>query len=107
MPNITCSFDPNANPQFTFAPSTPIHMNAAGVIVMNRAPSSSWTFTGFTSNNPQLTAVVTPASVTMTDSYASTGRICYTVTVTQSGQSYTSPDPEIINDPPSPVPTKR
>jgi len=107
MPNVTCDFDAGRTPQFIFDPSQPVHMNAAGVVVVNRKPGQSWTFTGFNSQTNQLTAVVTPAAVTITDAHTTLGSNCYTVTVSSNNISYTSPDPVIVNDPPTPEPGPR
>ena len=47
---VTVTFNPTANPQFTFAPD-PVTMTAAGKIIINRAGGSSWTFTGASITN--------------------------------------------------------
>ncbi len=103
---VTVTFDPSATPQFTFTPD-PVTMTAAGKIILNRAGGSSWTFTGMsiTSNDGQLgTPNVNPAgtSIQVNDACSLRNRYCYTVTVSLNGNSTTSPDPTIVNDPPSP-----
>ena len=105
---VTVTFNPNANPQFSFD-NDPVTMTAAGRIILNRAGGSTWTFTGATITNPggQFgTPTVNPAgtSIDISDLCSTAGSWCYTVTVSSNSVSYTSPDPEIVNDPPSPKP---
>jgi hypothetical protein len=105
---VTVTFSPSATPQFTFD-NDPVTMTAAGKIILNRAGGSTWTFTGMniSSNGGQLgTPSINPAgtSIQVSDACSLKGSYCYTVTVNYNGVSYTSPDPTIVNDPPSPVP---
>jgi len=112
MPDITVTvtFDPNANPQFTFNPD-PVTLNASGRILLHRAGGSSWTFTGATITNggTQFTPSVANGgnNINISDAYTSYGSFCYTVTVSSGGLSYTSPDPEIVNEPPTPKPSPK
>jgi hypothetical protein len=112
MPDITVtvSFDSNATPQFTFTPYTAT-LNASGRIILNRAAGSSWTFTGATITNggTQFTPNVNNGgtNINISDAYTSMGTFCYTVTVSSGGTSYTSPDPEIVNEPPTPKPSPK
>ena len=105
---VTVTFDPNATPQFTFD-NDPVRMTAAGKIILNRAGGSNWIFTGMTinSNNGQFGSPnVNPAgtNIRVDDACSLKGTYCYTVSVSLNGAPYTSPDPEIVNDPPSPAP---
>lgn len=106
---VTVSFDPNANPQFTFTPDS-VTMTAAGKVILNRQGGQTWTFTSASVKNPPNgqfgTPTVNPAgtSVDISDVCSVKGQWGYTVTVSNNGTSYTSPDPDIINDPPTPQP---
>ena len=106
-PNVTVSFVPGRSPQFTFDKDS-VKLTAAGNVVLNRNPGESWTFTGATVKNPPNgqfgSPVVTPASVEISDACSVKGSWGYSVTVSLNGTSYTSPDPEIVNDPASPMP---
>jgi hypothetical protein len=107
---VTVTFNPTATSQFTFSPD-PVGLNASGKINVNRAGGSTWTFTGIsiTGGGTQFTTSINPAgtSIQVNDAYTSTGNFCYTVTVSLNSTSYTSPDPTIVNEPPSPVPTPK
>jgi hypothetical protein len=112
MPDQTVSvtFNPTATPQFTFSPD-PVRLSASGKIVINRSGGSSWTFTGISITNAgtQFTTTVNSAGthIDVNDACTSLGSFCYTVTVLNNGTSYTSPDPTIVNEPPSPMPTPK
>ena len=107
---VTVTFDPNANPQFTFTPD-PVSMTASGKVILNRAGGSTWTFTSasITNGGNQFTPTTNPGgtSINVSDAHTSLGNFCYTVTVQLGAHSYTSPDPTIANDPPTPVPTPK
>ena len=106
MPDQTVkvSFDPNANPQFTFDPDR-VRMTASGkVIFQRRGESATWTFTGG--------AVKEDPYKEFSSSVQGQGRVLqmddkcehkmdheYTITVELNGTSHTSPDPVIVNDP--------
>jgi hypothetical protein len=103
---VTVTFDPAATPQFTFTPD-PVRMTAAGKIILNRAGGSNWTFTGMniTNNGGQFGSPdINPAgtNIQVHDACSLKNNYCYTVTVSLNGNSTTSPDPTIVNDPPSP-----
>jgi hypothetical protein len=105
---VTVTFDPNATPQFSFD-NPSVTLTAAGKIILNRAGGSTWTFTGMTITNGAGqfgTPDVNPAgtSIQVSDACSLKGSYCYTVTVSNNGTSYTSPDPTIVNDPPQPMP---
>ena len=107
---VTVTFNPTATPQFTFAPD-PVTMTASGRIIINRAGGSNWTFTAanITNGGTQFSAAANNAgtSINVDDAYTWMGSFCYTVTVNLGGTSYTSPDPTIVNEPPTPVPTPK
>ena len=108
---VTVSFNPTANPQFGFD-NPSVKLTSSGMIILNRAGGSSWTFTGMTitDGGSQFgTPSVNPAgtSIQVTDACSMKGNYCYTVSVLSNGTAYTSPDPEIVNDPSSPVPTPK
>jgi len=107
---VTVTFNPAAEPPFTFSPD-PVTMTSAGRIIINRAGGSTWTFVNATISNggTQFSSAPNNAgtSINVQDAYTSMGRFCYVVTVQMGGTSYTSPDPEIVNEPPTPVPTPK
>ena len=110
MPNVQVSFNPSNNPAWSFSPES-VHLNASGNIVFTQAPGSNWSFTGATvvsggTNFGSPTVNGTGSQMTLHDAHTSLGSFCYTVSVLPNGasQSVTSPDPEIVNDPPTPSP---
>jgi hypothetical protein len=101
---VTVTFDPTANPQFTFTPN-PVTMTAAGKVILLRSGGQTWTFTNASVDDPQFTVDAnSAANIQINDAWTSMGTFCYTVTVLSNGTSYTSPDPDIVNEPPSPEP---
>lgn len=109
MPDQTVqvTYDPNATPQFTFDPDTVV-MTAAGKIKLQQHPANAtWTFTGGSVQNDTLGNFSTDVggngnSLTFNDQCKDRTRTsyCYTVTISYNGQSITSPDPAIVNEPP-------
>jgi hypothetical protein len=112
MPNVQVSYNPTSTPPWCFSPD-PVRLNASGNIVFTQAPGSNWTFvtatvtsggTQFGTPNPNGNG----SEMTLSDAHSSLGRWCYTVTIHMNGapvgQNVTSPDPEIVNDPPTPQP---
>ena len=108
MPDQTVevTFDPNATPQFTFTPSS-VTMTGSGKVILQQSPASAkWTFGGAVVKDDTLEEFSTTVqgngqSVQIADSFkdrTETG-YSYDVTVDLNGQTYTSPDPEIVNDP--------
>ena len=108
MPDQTVrvTFDPNANPQFTFVPDES-PMGAAGKIILNRTPgSANWKFTGGDVKEDPLDEFSSSvqgngSSLHIDDQFKDTAETPYDyfVTVELNGTSYTSPDPVIVNDP--------
>jgi hypothetical protein len=109
MPDQTVevSFDPNAEPQFTFVPET-VTMTAAGkVVFLRRPPGSPWTFKDGTVKNDtsnQFSSSVQGNNLRIDDKFldGSKTRHEYTITVEfngKPGRTYESPDPVIVNDP--------
>ena len=106
MPNVQVTYNPNANPAWTFSPD-PVRLNASGDITFTQASGSSWTFTGAAVTNGGTnfgspTVHGNGAEMKLHDAHTSNGTFCYTVSVSLNGQSVTSPDPTIVNDPPTP-----
>ena len=108
MPDQTVqvTFDPNASPQFTFTPQS-VTMTGSGKVILQQYPSSaSWTFEGAVVKDDTLNEFDAEVkgngqTVQIADSFkdrTETG-YSYDVTVELNGQTYTSPDPEIVNDP--------
>lgn len=113
MPNVQVTCNPGVTPPtWSFSPD-PVRLNASGNIVFTQAPNSNWTFVTATVTNGG-TQFGTPtvngngSQMTLSDAHTSNGQWCYTVTVhansAPAGQNITSPDPQIINDPPTPQP---
>lgn len=108
MPDQTVlvTFNPTANPQFTFVPDE-VRMTAAGKIILNRSPgSATWKFTAGDVKNDLLDEFSSSvhgngSSLHIDDQFKDTTKTPYDyfVTVELSGTSYTSPDPVIVNDP--------
>jgi hypothetical protein len=108
MPDQTVqvTFDPNATPQFTFTPSS-VTMTGSGKVILEQSPANAaWTFDGAAVKDDTLdefkARVVGNGQVVHIDDQfkdrQETG-YSYDVTVALNGQTYTSPDPEIVNDP--------
>lgn len=108
MPDQTVqvTFDPNATPQFTFSPPS-VTMTASGKVVLHQSPASaSWTFSGAVVKGDTLDefssqVVGNGQTVQIADSFKDRAETPYSydVTVQLNGQTYTSPDPQIVNDP--------
>jgi hypothetical protein len=103
---VNVSFDPNANPQFTFDRQS-VKMTAAGKVILLQNPASApWTFTnaavkGDTLNEFSPAVQGNGNSLQIGDAFLDRTETSYSydVTVELNGVSYTSPDPQIVNDP--------
>lgn len=89
---------------WSFAPDT-VEMDGPGVVRMKRADGSTWTFVRANIADPH--AQFHPAvpsggdRCNVRDDFKVKGRFKYLVTVRDgSGNEYTSPDPEIVNNGP-------
>ena len=108
MPDQTVSvtFNPGANPQFTFAPDE-VKMTAAGKVILNRSPgSANWKFTSGDVKNDVLNEFSSSvhgngSSLHIDDEFKDPTKTAYDyfVTVELNGTSHTSPDPKIVNEP--------
>ena len=104
--NVNVSFDPNANPQFTFDQSS-VKMTAAGKVILHQTPANAqWAFTNAVVKDDTLsefssTVLGNGNSLQIDDQFKDTSKkkYSYDITVTLGGVSYTSPDPDIVNDP--------
>ena len=108
--SVEVTFDPNADPQFTFVPPT-VTMTRAGKIVVHRRPQDApWTFldawvedatSGQFSAEPRANGSLLHIHDRCTDRRRTPHK--YTVTVRFEWQGhyrdYESPDPVIVNDP--------
>jgi hypothetical protein len=103
---VNVSFDPNATPQFTFD-SQSVKMTDAGKVILVQNPASApWTFQNAVVKGDTLDEF-SPAvqgngnSLQISDAFRDQTKKSYSydVTVELNGTSYTSPDPEIVNDP--------
>ena len=105
-PTVGVSFDPTANPQFTFDNES-VTMRAAGKIVLIQRPASQqWTFRDAEVKNDTLsqfssTVVGNGNSLQINDEFRDRTRKAYSynVTVELDGRTFQSPDPVIVNDP--------
>jgi hypothetical protein len=103
---VNVTFDPNASPQFTFSP-TSVKMTASGKVVLLQSPATAtWTFQNAVVKDDTL-GEFTPTvggngqNIQIADAFRDTTKkpYSYDVEVSLNGVSYTSPDPEIVNDP--------
>jgi hypothetical protein len=103
---VNVTFDPTADPQFTFSPDE-VTMTAAGkIIFLKRPPSAMWNFTGGNVENDtrkEFSARVqgNGRALHIDDEFKDEEktRYKYTISVQLDGTSFTSPDPHIVNDP--------
>ena len=107
---VNVSFDPTANPQFTFDKPS-VEMTKAGKVILVQKPASApWTFQNAVVKDDVLqefSSVVqgNGNSLQISDAFRDQQKQTYSydVTVELDGTTYTSPDPEIVNDPGSSV----
>ena len=105
-PTVGVSFDPKANPQFTFD-NERVTMRAAGKILLIQRPASQrWTFRDAevkddTLNQFSSTVLGSGQSLHINDEFRDRilTEYSYNVTVELDGRTFTSPDPVIVNDP--------
>lgn len=102
---VTVTFTPGTPPTWSFDKNS-VTMNASGNINFHQASGSSgWEFTNFAQGNSQFG---TPQisnngkNMVVSNAFTTMGNFCYTVSVSAGGAPYTSPDPEIVNQPPTP-----
>jgi hypothetical protein len=108
MPDQTVqvTFDPNATPQFTFNPPT-VTMTGSGKVILQQFPADvPWTFDAALVKDDTLDefdakVVGNGQAVQIEDKFKDRTETPYSydVTVTLAGVPYTSPDPQIVNDP--------
>ena len=103
---VRVTFDPDATPQFTFDPDS-VRMTAAGKVILLQHPASErWTFRDAAvkddtlrefhpsvQGNGNALHIVDDFRDRTIKSYS------YNVTVALNGNTFTSPDPKIVNDP--------
>jgi hypothetical protein len=103
---VNVTFDPTANPQFTFDPPS-VTMTGAGKVVLHQNPASApWTFQSALVKGDSL-GEFSPSvqgngnSMQINDAFRDpiVTSYSYDVTVSLDGASYTSPDPQIVNNP--------
>jgi hypothetical protein len=109
-PPITVTFDPNANPQFTFNYHS-VTVNAKGTVILQQGGTNpQWTFAspgaivlGDYLGQFSASVVGNGKQVNIQDDLADPPgqqvAYCYACIVTQGGKTYTSQDPDIVNDP--------
>lgn len=107
---VNVSFDPTATPQFTFDPSSVTMTSAGKIILIQKPANATWAFgsPGALVKNDSLNEFSASRqgngqSVQINDLFldpkGTSVTYNYDCTVTLNNQTYTSPDPEIINDP--------
>lgn len=108
MPDQTVqvTFDPAANPQFTFDQESVTMTEASKVILQRKPGNAQWDFVtavvkGDTLNEFSATLPGQSGVLHINDAFRDTARTAYSynVTVTLNAVETTSPDPEIVNDP--------
>ena len=103
-PTVGVSFEPKANPQFTFDNES-VTMRAAGKIILIQRPGSQrWTFRDAEVKDDKLNQFSSTAlgnTLEINDAFRDKTRTAYSynVTVELDGTTFTSPDPVIVNDP--------
>ena len=105
-PTVGVSFDPTANPQFTFDNES-VTMRAAGKILLIQRPASQrWKFRDAEVKDDTLgqfssTVLGNGNSLHIDDAFRDRTRKAYSynVTVELDGTIFQSPDPVIVNDP--------
>ena len=108
--SVEVTFDPNADPQFTFMPAT-VTMTRAGRIVLHRRPQSAqWTFVSARvddGTSAQFSAAPNPNGnqLIIRDAFTDEWKRYHKYTITVEfewgtySRTYESPDPVIVNDP--------
>lgn len=103
---VNVTFDPTAEPQFTFDPDSVTMTSAGKIICLRRPPSATWKFTGGDVKEDPLDEFSSSvqgngSSLHIDDKFYDKTETPYDyyVTVVLNGTSYTSPDPVIVNDP--------
>jgi hypothetical protein len=108
---VNVTFDPTSTPQFSFDQSS-VKMTSAGRVILVQQPASAtWTFQTAVVKDDTLQEFSSAVqgngnSLQINDLFRDTAtkHYSYDVTVMFDGVSYTSPDPEIVNDPGSGTP---
>ena len=103
---VGVTFDPNANPQFTFD-NERVVMRAAGKILLIQRPASQrWKFRDADVKNDTLnqfssTVLGNGNTLEINDAFRdqTLREYSYNVTVELDGTTFQSPDPVIVNDP--------
>jgi hypothetical protein len=108
--SVEVTFDPNANPQFTFVPDT-VTMTKAGKVVLHRRPQDApWTFQGaWVDDNTQgqfeAEVIGNGNLLHIRDAFIDSRKRYHKYTITvrfewgNHYRDYESPDPVIVNDP--------
>ncbi|HTK46694.1 MAG TPA: hypothetical protein VL328_01790 [Gemmatimonadaceae bacterium] len=103
---VRVTFDPDADPQFTFDPES-VRMTAAGKVILEQHPASPrWVFRDATVKDDTLHEFRPEVqgsgnALHIHDEFRDRTRksYSYNVTVALGGTTVTSPDPVIVNDP--------
>jgi hypothetical protein len=103
---VRVTFDPDATPQFTFDPDS-VRMTAAGKVILLQHPASArWTFRDAMVKDDTLHEFHPEVqgsgnALHIIDDFRDKTKksYSYNVTVALDGNTVTSPDPVIVNDP--------
>ena len=105
-PTVGVSFDPNANPQFTFDNDRVTMREAGKILLIQRPASSRWKFRDAdvkddTLNQFSSTVLGNGNTLEIDDAFRdrTLTEYSYNVTVELDGRTFQSPDPVIVNDP--------
>ena len=105
-PTVGVSFDPTANPQFTFDNESVVMRAAGKILLIQRPASQRWTFRDAevkddTLNQFSSTVVGSGNTLQINDEFRDRTRKAYSynVTVDLDGRTFQSPDPVIVNEP--------
>ena len=105
-PTVGVSFDPNANPQFTFDNERVTMREAGKIVLLQRPASPRWRFRDAevkddTLNQFSSTLLGNGSTILIDDAFRdrTVREYSYNVTVELDGATFRSPDPVIVNDP--------
>jgi hypothetical protein len=103
---VQVTFDPQGSPQFVFVPDS-VTLKASGKVKLERSGPASWSFVtgsvkGDTLHEFSFKVDSGGRGMQIKDDFKDKTKkaYAYTITVTQGGREFVSPDPEIVNDPP-------
>jgi hypothetical protein len=92
MPNVEVNLDTNATPPVTTNPKEAPVDHGNGTVTWRPKAGQTFTFVSLTGlpNPPFSAPVITPGSVSVSDSYTNPGTYPYVITVIYNGVTYSS-----------------